>query len=351
MALIVVYPGNAVVGGMASVVSDFNKEFIKLETDLYYVCTHDKKARWSFFSLAKSLCFFVYLCIFKSIDAIHIHTASNGSFYRKSIFCVLGNAFHIRVVMHMHGGAFAIFYDNSNYIIKKFVQYIICKKVTCLVVLSESWFNWFTDNFKFINDPVVVRNSVEQVISDPIEINKSSDFKIVFVGRVVESKGVFDLLQAYSNLPFLSNTNLTIVGPYDQLIMNSKLNSYGLTGKVRLLGALKREDTLQEIVNSDVLVLPSYNEGLPITVIEAMACCTAVIATNVGGIPDMIQHRVNGLLFNPGDVSVLTDLLDLLMSNDLLKNKLACQGYETWKDKYTFEKNFPVIINVLNGAK
>lgn len=131
----------------------------------------------------------------------------------------------------------------------------------------------------------------------------SQGVRFICVGRLSAEKGYFGLLEAFSGV--LSQgvaAQLAIVGEGPlRAEIEARLGHFGWADKVRLYGALSERETLQKIAESDILVLSSLMEGLPVVLMEAMALGKPVIASHVAGIPELVEDGQNGLLFRPGD--------------------------------------------------
>jgi glycosyltransferase involved in cell wall biosynthesis len=100
----------------------------------------------------------------------------------------------------------------------------------------------------------------------------------------------------------------------------------GLGKLVTFLGRLPEPDTLAEIARSDILVLPSFMEGLPIVLMEAMALGKPVVATRVAGIPELVTDGESGLLFTPSDWTELAEKLSMLVIDQGLRQRLGKSG-------------------------
>lgn len=147
--------------------------------------------------------------------------------------------------------------------------------------------------------------------------------QIIFVGSLIPKKGLQDLIEALAE-PSFRNISLTIVGDgyyADDLkkLAQEKLSDVQVTWKgiapPRVVAELMRE--------SDILVLPSYTEGSPNVIKEAMACALPVIGTRVGGVPDLVSHSETGFLYEPGDVSALQECLLKLIKSEETRSEMG----------------------------
>ena len=151
--------------------------------------------------------------------------------------------------------------------------------------------------------------------------------RLIVVGRLSAEKGIAGLLEALAMVRSERRPHLTIVGDGPlRAELDDKVLKLGLGDFVTFAGRLPEQETLEAIARSDVLVLPSFMEGLPIVLMEAMALGKAVVATRVAGIPELVADGVNGLLFTPSDWSELAAQLDALAADGELRRRLGEAG-------------------------
>ena len=135
---------------------------------------------------------------------------------------------------------------------------------------------------------------------------------VLYVGGITPSKGIWDLLLAASKMPdvvfwFVGEPVTGIQPQIEQFIQDHMLD-----GRVKLLGAKHNREVRELMLKSDVFCLPSYGEGLPVSVLEAMSCGMPVVATSVGGIPEIVTPDMGGYLIAPSDVESLVGALTVL---------------------------------------
>jgi glycosyltransferase involved in cell wall biosynthesis len=144
---------------------------------------------------------------------------------------------------------------------------------------------------------------------------------LAFAGRLTEQKDVDTLLAAMRGLP---DATLVLLGDGPERSRLERLaQEYGLGERTRFLGAGEREDVLRLSRAADAVVLSSTWENLPHTVVEALSVGTPVVATAVGGVPEVVEDGVNGLLVPPGDVEALAEALRRLVEEAGLRDRLA----------------------------
>lgn len=202
---------------------------------------------------------------------------------------------------------------------------------------------------------IVVHNAIDtnKFRTNPARISRSptidfckDSFVIGYIGRLSQEKGVDKLI----NSVFLltnnhKNIRLFIIGDGPE---RSSLEAYskklGLQEYVVFIGYIKDIENIY--MNLDLLVLPSLTEGLPNVVLEALSFGVPVVATNVGGLPEIIKSGSNGLLVDPGDVIAISEAIGTLILNDNLREKFILEGRKTVCDKYSFKQRMKKIENV-----
>jgi glycosyltransferase involved in cell wall biosynthesis len=177
------------------------------------------------------------------------------------------------------------------------------------------------------------------VIFNPVEkkffgIHKSeSPHRLLFVGGIEERKGLDVLIEALGQVkPIIPDVELHIAGGIRKLVyyhtLVSLIRSRGLESNIRFLGSLSEQDLMREYAEAEVFILPSYEESQGIVILEAMATGTPVIATRTGGIPDMIQDDVNGLLVDCGNDQQLARCVISLLTEPQRRRRIARTGNE-----------------------
>lgn len=260
----------------------------------------------------------------RKADIVHIHLAERGSAFRKAIVTLVALVFSRPVIMHAHGPEFPSFYANLPQPVKQGLNWVFCR-CTRFIVLSESWKDFYVSSLGLKTERVIVLPNPIKLPSQIPHRTNSSKVNLIFLGRIGQRKGTFDLIQAFANLS--SNhkacSQLTIAGDGDVEQAHRLVGSLSLTDSVTILNWLDPDQRDALLAKADVFALPSYSEGLPMALLEAMSWGLPVITTPVGGIPELVTQDQNGLLVNPGDVQQLSKAMQVLIEDKSLRFSLG----------------------------
>lgn len=165
---------------------------------------------------------------------------------------------------------------------------------------------------------------------------------ILYVGRLTPSKGLETLIEAFPQVLFtVPSARLLLVGegakPYSSFL-KAKSASLGMEGRISFLGRISTEELLDAYAAASVVVLPSFMEGLPLTVMEAMASGKYVVASNVGGIPELIRGGIDGSLVPPGDPQALSNAITWSLSNPEDSARMALLAKERANREFSIER-------------
>lgn len=322
-------------GGISSVIIEYKKA---IEDFHYSPSTDSSNIILTFLVFPLLLLKFKFRLLFNSqYKIVHIHGASVGSFYRKYIFFLVSKyIFRKKVLYHIHGAKYHIFYQEAPGPIKKAIRHMI-DHCDGIIVLSNMWKDFFASHFS-PRRIEIVSNIVGYI--PPKEISTQEDkskLKLLFLGRIGDRKGIFDLLDLVKSkhAAFATTFELIIGGDGETQRLINFVKNNNLENVVKFVGFVEGKDKEHILKTSDIYILPSYNEGLPISILEAMAYSMPIISTNVGGIPEIVADDQNGYLFEPGDIKALEKAI-FNFSND--RNLMQTFGNASYEKVY---KHFP----------
>ncbi|BAY61779.1 group 1 glycosyl transferase [Calothrix brevissima NIES-22] len=280
-------------------------------------------------------------------DVVHIHVSERGSAFRHAFTTTIAWIMRKPVILHTHSPDFHIFYSNLPKIIKNVLSWVFCKS-TRFIVLSDSWKKFYIENLGLKPEQVVIlANPVKfpLEVSQPIDSQNSQKVNFLFLGRIGERKGAFDLIEAFAAIPTeqKQNAQLIMAGDGEGQKAKDLVEKLNLSEYITILDWVNEQQRDELLAKADVFVLPSYNEGLPMALLEAMSWGLSVITTPVGGIPELVIDRKNGLLVQPGDIRELSTAMQSLIANQEFKQTLGNNARNSTK---SFDvKNYVVTLS------
>jgi glycosyltransferase involved in cell wall biosynthesis len=265
-------------------------------------------------------------------NLVHVHTPSYWVFWENSLYILTSRMYGIKVILHIHGGAFDKFYNNSNFLMQNLIR-IIMGFPQKIVALSSYWKNFFTQIIGIRTKVVIINNGVVSSRFSPQyarKNKKTNEVEVLFVGGMeAERKGIFTLIKA---IPIIikkaSNTSFTFIGKSEMTKVRSLSKRLKVEEYVKILGQVPEKEKILHFCSSDIFVLPTYAEGLPITLLEAMAAGLPIISTPVGAIPEVITEGKNGFLIEPGDHKALAEDITILARNKKLRREMGANNIE-----------------------
>ena len=291
--------------------------------------------------LRKSFSWFLgsmsFLSLLKRSQLVHLHHSTNSNFLLHTVLLRIAKVLGKRVVLHNHAGDFHEFYNSRSETVKKWIVNSL-EASDCVIVLSNSWRTWCQSiapggNYCVLRNPIpfdvsyVARNQSRYSVGN-----------ILLLGRLEEKKGVYDLLNVIPEVvKSFPHVRFTLAGDGNVEGVRKLVRKNNLLEYVKVPGWVDGTTKLQILRHSDIFVLPSYNEGLPMALLETMASGIVPIVTPVGGIPEVVTDKKNGLLVNPGDREGLRDAIISLVTNKGLYEKLASKAYETVHQQFSLE--------------
>jgi len=237
-------------------------------------------------------------------------------------------------MLHLHG-------INYNFIKRHHISRFLLKHLVHMYIsISRQMTKELMDLGVSKNKIVYLPNGVDTNFFKPGEYKEEN--LLLYVGRISEFKGLHILVKALQHLK--ESVRLVIIGPSGWNIAYCQ-NLLSLIGKenqkgkheIIYLGAMEQSEIVEWYQKASLLILPSFTEGFPVTILEALSCETPVIATPVGGIPEIIKNYETGILVPPGDPIRLAEAINYLLENEDVRLKLAHEGRKLVKEQYSLE--------------
>ncbi|WP_204627749.1 glycosyltransferase family 4 protein [Enorma massiliensis] len=273
-------------------------------------------------------------------DLVHLHVAERGSFFRKALIARRAKKEGIPVVFHHHAAEFEQFYASLDDKRKEYVR-STCEMVDVNIALSKSVKDMMLEHFPDARFEVLY-NAVPTYPEN--HYNPSGKY-IAFLGRVGERKGTFDLIRAFAlTLPQIPDDyRLVICGDGEVEKARTLAGDLGISGRVQCRGWIGPDERSEVLCNAAINVLPSYNEGLPMSILEAMSYGVPTLSTRIAAIPEVIKPGENGWLIEPGDIEGMTSIISDAINDEGLRTGLSAKAYALVSSSFSLE---PHIENV-----
>jgi len=275
--------------------------------------------------------------VLQRVAVLHLHMAEYGSVLRKGLLTYLGKALGITVVIHMHGAKFTTMWETASPN-RKSAMLAVLRRADAIIVLGEFWRKYLMDH---LDQPAAKVHVVPNGVPDlgPSVVSSAPPGKpvcILFAGQVGQRKGTGDLLDALAR-PNLREFawHLTVAGGGEVDSHRAKAQQLGIGDRVTFLGWIELNRVSQLMRTAHIFVLPSYQEGLPMAIIEAMASALPVVSTPVGSIPDIVRDGETGLLVPPGDPSALSAAFLRLLESPVLRRQLGASARQLYLCDFT----------------
>ncbi len=267
--------------------------------------------------------------VLRKPDLIHIKIASHGSFARKLVVASLARTRRVPVLVHVHGGGFDQFVAESPAVVRALARWLL-ESTPQVLSLSERWAEKLRPLFpnahiEVLANPVEVARfaAVAQQRFDALDRGEAlpPPLTALFLGEVLERKGIYDLIAAWRDVVRdVPGARLILAGTGELERARAAAEAAGVSPLVDLPGWIGFSDKLRAMAQASLFVLPSYTEGVPISLLEAMAAGLPSVVTPVGGVLDAVTDGQEALIVAPGDRAALARaIVQVLRSPELAR--------------------------------
>jgi glycosyltransferase involved in cell wall biosynthesis len=268
---------------------------------------------------------------------MHINSAPDPkAFWRDAVYLVLAKSMGRQTVLEMHGSHLPTDYASRNRVRQAATRRIL-RLADRIVLLSEFDLAAY-QNYDPRLATVVIPNAVEVPAGTPPRkpVSDNAPLKLIYIGRLVRAKGIFEAVEAVRLLRARNiDVRLDIVGagPAAEELRRSILDA-GVQECVQMLGPRHGTDKERLLQQSDVLLFPTYGEGLPYALLESMAAGTVPVTCPVGGIPEVLSKCQCGITVPPRDPSAVAEAVHTLHRDREMARALSEAAYRVVVDHY-----------------
>lgn len=281
------------------------------------------------------------------LAGVHVNMAERLSMFRKGVMVATCRALGVPVVIHLHAQTKS-FYRSLPAPAQAAVRWMF-SLASNVIVIGSGPRRFVIDELGVEPNKVsIVINGVPGPANPPVRrIAVDGVRRVLFVGRLCEPKGVSDLLKALAKARLdREKVEVTFAGNGDIAGYQQMARDLGIDSFVHFPGWCTQEQVDDLMQRSDMLVLPSHDEVLPLVVLEALANGVAVVCTPVGELPMLLSDRENAHFVPAGDVDQLATTLSALLNDDELLLELGRNGRELYEQQFSLSRFFTSVARV-----
>ena len=284
----------------------------------------------------------------RQLTVVHIQVTGGLSIERDLLLALMAKLVSLPVVVQFHGAGQSIDYDRGSALHRLCYRKLlsISRIAAVLGNHAQDWINR-TDSTVATR---IIGNSVD--IEDSVLPLPGEVPQLVFAGRLGQRKGIYDLLKALEGLAqdgLVFAAHIAGDGEVDE-VSNLVAQNKWLNDRVEVLGWQTSSAVREMIIQSWLFVLPSYAEGMPLSVLEAMGCGRAVVATRVNEMDQLVSDGVSGILISPGVVDELAYSIGKICRDKSLAEEMGRQGWDIARSRFSEQRLIDALVELWTDA-
>lgn len=342
-----IVPNPMVKGGIAAVVNGYRGSKLEEDYEITYVESYrDGSKLEKLLKGISSYFHFAIVLLCHKPDIVHIHSSFGPSFYRKMPFIYMASWAKIPIINHIHGADFEEFYvkasDKKKQQIKK-----VYNKCSAIIALSEEWKERLLRIVPGSKITIIENYSILHEDALEQRLKRKCNNTVLFLGELGKRKGCYDIPEVVKDVKKqIPDVKFVLAGAgseVDEKAIKQLVDENGVTDNVVFPGWVRGNEKDRLLRKADVFFLPSYNEGMPMSVLDAMGYGLPIVSTNAGGIPKIVRNEINGWCCEQGDILAFsTGIIGLLSdSNELQQYSQA--SFNIVKNGYSLEAHLKQI--------
>lgn len=345
-----IVPNPMVKGGIAAVVNGYRGSKLEEDYEITYVESYrDGSKIEKLFKGIGAYFHFAIVLLFHKPDIVHIHSSFGPSFYRKMPFIYMASWAKIPIINHIHGADFDEFYVNVSENKKEKIRKVY-SKCSLLIALSKEWKERLSQIVP--SEKVVVIENYSTLHEDALNqrIERNCNNTVLFLGELGKRKGCYDIPNVIKMVKeSIPNVRFVLAGAgsdADEKNIKQLIEDKGVRENTVFPGWVRGEEKDRLLREADVFFLPSYNEGMPMSVLDAMGYGLPIVSTNVGGIPKIVHDGENGICCDAGSIDILSEGIVTLLNNKEKREKAERESILIVKNGYSLEAHLKSIQSV-----
>lgn len=340
-------------GGIAAVISGYYGSKLEQDFDIIYVESY--KDGGKFGKLTKAIhgyVQFIKVLLMDRPDIIHIHSSFGPSFYRKLPFIFMASWAGKPIINHIHGADFNEFYIRAKRWKRNLIR-ATYDKCTVLIALSDEW----KENLSKIVAPekIEIVENYSVLHKDALEarLARNPNNIVLFLGEIGKRKGCYDIPPVVAEVvKVVPDVQFVLAGSgstADERAVKALFKKYGISDHVIFPGWVRGKEKEQLLRKADVFFLPSYNEGMPMSVLDAMGYGLPIVSTEVGGIPKIVHNGENGYCCEAGNTMRFANCITTLLEDSEQLRQFGLNSFRIVKTNYSLESHIQKLESIYNA--
>ncbi|MBI3949933.1 MAG: glycosyltransferase family 4 protein [Acidobacteria bacterium] len=314
-----------VIGGIATIIEMILASSLTERFDIEHIpSVVDGSKAQKLWAVTKALGGYLARLLTRRVSLVYVHVGGDKSVYRKAAFILLGKVFGRKFLLHCHGGNTVRYYLSRHWLGRWYLRSAL-RMGDRIIVVSDTLRTALhhvlpEQDIHFLPNAV----SAPAVSMADQRLANGGPVRVLYLGHFLKLKGIYDLVEAIPQIAAAApEAQFLLCGLHEVKQVHDLCQRRGVLPVVEHLGPVPFEERWAALQKADIFVLPSYEEGLPVTVLEAMAVGLPVVTTPVGGIPQVVADGVNGFLIQPGDVDSLAARILQLAKDPTLRRRMG----------------------------
>lgn len=282
------------------------------------------------------------------VALLHVNMGDRGSVVRKGLLLLVGRLFGVKTMLHLHAveldRLFAKAGPVGRWLIRRpFVH------ATTVVVLGERFRDWVVEQVGVDPRKVeILYNGVDTGGQpDPSAASGAGPRTILFLGNMIERKGLSDLIAALAEIPAAAPAwRAVVAGGGEAAPYRTQAEALGIGDRIAFAGWVDQAGVREHLAEATMLVLPSYDEGLPLVILEALAMAVPVICTPVGVIGEVLDDGSTALFVPVGDRAALAARMTTLLSDPELHDRLSEAGHDLFRRRFSLKAFQTALLDI-----
>lgn len=339
-------------GGIAAVISGYYGSRLEQDYEMIYVESYKDGGKLT--KLIKGICGYIKFAkvlLVDRPDLVHIHSSFGPSFYRKLPFIYIASWAQKPIINHIHGADFTAFYEQAGEKKKRLIKSVY-DKCSKLVALSDEWKERLSRIVS--EDKIVIIENYSVLHAEALEerLNRSSNNTVLFLGELGHRKGCYDILDVVARVKEkIPDVRFILAGAgtlQDEQAIKQLVEEKNIQENTVFPGWVRGEEKDKLLREADIFFLPSYNEGMPMSILDAMGYGLPIVSTTIGGIPKCVDNGENGFLLVPGDIDGFGAAITEILNNNV-RVEMSKYSFKKAKKCYSLESHLRKIDKLYSG--